>query len=121
MKKVITLIILGFFAFGSASLFAEEAVKKISGIQQILNVQERGIVSGLNSPREFFRTFKTEKKLHPKAWPVTYPSRAVMNFVIRAVSGVNDIAILPLYVNVSGDPRPMTRYLDLPDYPWQKE
>ncbi|HOW58684.1 MAG TPA: hypothetical protein PLO78_03035 [Candidatus Omnitrophota bacterium] len=126
MKKVITLIILIFFVLGSATLFAGTSEKNIdgkktNGFQQILNVQERGIVSGLSSPWEFVRTFKTEKQLHPKAWPATYLPRSFLNFTTRAVSGVNDVAVLPWYVNVSGDPKPITSRFDLPDYPWQKE
>lgn len=121
MKKIVTLIIFGFFALGIISLSAAETEKKLTGLQQILEVQKRGILSGLGSPWEFVRTFQSERQWHPKAWPLSYLPRAVLNFITRAVSGVNDVAILPLYVNLDKDPRPITRRFDLPDYPWKKD
>ena len=121
MKKIMALAILGFFILGTAVLFAAEPEKKECPCKTILKVQGRGLVSFLSTPWEIVRTYQSEIKLHPKAWPVSYPPRLLYNVAIRGTSGINDILFKPLYWFVVSDPTPMTRRFDLPDYPWQKE
>jgi hypothetical protein len=120
MEKKITLLLIGFLFFGTGVLFAAETVKKESAVKQIASVEGRGALNFVTTPAEFVYAFKTEKKDHPKAWPLTYVPRAFANMATRVGSSVYDIAVLPWFVRRS-DETPLTRHLDLPDYAWQKE
>ena len=120
MEKKITLILVGFLFLGTCSLFAAETVKKENAFKRIVSVEKRGVVNFLTAPAELVYALKSEKKNHPKAWPVTYVPRFFVNIVTRAGSSVNDLIILPWYVTW-GDATPLTRHFELPDYVWQKE
>ena len=121
MEKKITWILLGVFLFGASGLFAPEAAGNESALKEIASIEKRGFVNFLTSPSELVYTFATEKKDHPKAWPLTYVPRFFTNIATRVGSSVFDIAVLPWYVRQSKDDTPLTRRFDLPDYAWQKE
>lgn len=120
MEKKIMAMLIGLLFFAAGLLFAAEPVKKESVWKQIASVEKRGFLNFFTSPGEFVRALKLEKKIHPKAWPLTYISRSFTNIAIRAGSSANDILVLPWYVAKSDD-TPLTRRFDLPDYAWQKE
>jgi len=126
MEKKITWVLIGILFFWAQPLFAEETVKaegtvkKESVFKQIASIEGRGAMNFLTSPGEFSAAFKTEKKAHPKAWPLTYPPRFFSNMAIRVGSSVNDILVLPWYVRWSED-TPLTKRFELPDYAWEKE
>ena len=120
MEKKVTLMLIGLFLLGAGSVFAAETVKKESNLKQIASLEKRGVVNFATAPAEFVYAFKSEKKAHPKAWPVTYIPRLFTNIAIRVGSSVNDLIVLPWYVKWSNS-TPLTRQFDLPDYVWQKE
>ena len=119
-KFEIGAILIVFLFLGAGPLLAAETVKKESALKQVTSVEKRGIVNFATTPAEFAYTFKTEKKEHPKAWPLTYVPRVFANMAIRVGSSVNDFIVLPWYVAWS-DATPLTRHFELPDYVWQKE
>ena len=119
-KTRIAWILAGLFLLGTGTLFAAETVKKESAFKQIVSVEGRGALNFLTSPAELVYAFKSEKKAHPKAWPITYVPRFFANTMIRIGSSANDILVLPWYV-VWSDPTPLTRHFELPDYVWEKE
>ncbi len=120
MEKKVALILAGFLFLGAGPLFASETVKKESGFKQIASIEGRGVMNFLTSPGEFACALKSEKKDHPKAWPITYVPRFFTNMMIRWGSSVNDILVLPWYAARS-DATPLTRRFELPDYVWEKE
>jgi hypothetical protein len=120
-KTKIAWVLLGLLCLGAPSLFAVEPVKKESALKEIASIEKRGAVNLLTAPSELVSTFKTEKKDHPKAWPLTYGPRFFQNFVTRIGSGVNDLLVLPWYARQAKDDAPLTRRFDMPDYAWQKE
>ena len=115
------LILLGLLFLGVQSLFAGEPVQKESALKQMGSVEKRGFVNFLTSPGEVVNAFKTEKKEHPKAWPLTYVPRLMTNLAIRAASSANDLIVLPFSKTLTHDTTPLTRRFDLPDYVWEKE
>ena len=112
--------LVGLLLLGANALLATETVKKESALKQVTSVEKRGIVNFATTPAEFVYTLKTEKKEHPKAWPLTYVPRVFGNMAVRVGSSVNDLIVLPWYV-AWGDATPLTRHFELPDYVWQKE
>jgi hypothetical protein len=120
MEKKIALVLIGLLCLGAGPLFAAETVKKENAFKQAASIEGRGFVNFLTSPGELVYTFKTEKKDHPKAWPLTYIPRFFTNTAIRVGSSVNDILVLPWYAAASDD-TPLTRRFELPDYVWEKE
>jgi len=117
----ITWLLLGCLFLGISSLCAAEAVKKECPLKTIASVEGRGVVNFLTSPSEFVYTFITEKKEHPKAWPLTYIPRVFTHIATRVGSSVFDILVLPWYTVPAKDDAPLTRHFDMPDYAWQKE
>ncbi|MFA7255633.1 MAG: hypothetical protein WC133_06015 [Candidatus Omnitrophota bacterium] len=120
MEKKVISILIGLLFLGTCPLFAAETVKKENAFKQIVSVEKRGLVNLLTSPAEIVYALKWEKKDHPKAWPVTYLPRFITNAVVRVSSSLNDFILLPWYVTW-GDPTPLTRHFELPDYVWEKE
>lgn len=120
MEKKVALILMGLLFFGASPLFASETAKKECVFKKIASVEARGVVNVVTSPLEVVATGKREIKMHPRLWPATYLPRFLGNFVVRIVSGVNDILVLPWYV-AWGDDIPLTRGFDLPDYAWQRD
>jgi len=110
------------FFLGVTILFAApgEPRKKV-GFKGAMGAEMRGWTNGITALGEIARTLPGEKKDHPKAWPVTYMAKAFANTMTRAGSGVTDILIMPWTVAAGGDPTPITRRFDLPDYVWQKD
>ena len=96
-------------------------VKKENVFKKIASLEGRGAMNFLTSPGEFASAFNSEKKDHPKAWPVTYAPRFFTNAAIRVGSSVNDILVLPWFAAAGGDTTPLTRRFELPDYVWEKE
>ncbi len=119
-KAKIAWILAGFLFLGTCPLFSAETVKKENAWEQIASIEKRGVLNFATTPAEFGYTFQSEKKAHPKAWPLTYVPRAFTNMAIRVGSSVNDLIVLPLYVKWS-ESTPLTRRFDLPDYVWEKE
>ena len=105
---------------GAGTLFAGEIVKKECALKRIASIEKRGFVNLVTAPGELVYAFKSEKKGHPKAWPLTYIPRFFLNMAIRWGSSVNDFIVLPWYVTWSEDV-PLTRHFELPDYVWEKE
>jgi hypothetical protein len=120
MEKKMTWILVGLLFLGAGPLFAAETVKKECPFKKIGFLEKRGIVNFATSPAELVYAFKSEKKAHPKAWPVTYIPRFFTNAAIRVGSSVNDILVLP-WCPTACDTTPLTRRFELPDYVWQKE
>lgn len=120
MEKKVIAVLIGLLFLGTCPLFAAETVKKENAFKQIVSVETRGLVNFFTSPAEIVYALKTEKKDHPKIWPVTYLPRFFANFVTRISSSVNDFIVLPWYVAWS-DATPLTRHFELPDYVWEKE
>ena len=114
-------ILLGFLFLGTNPLFAKETAEKKSGWAQVGSIEKRGFANLGTALGEFGTTLQSERKEHPKAWPLTYIPRAFMNTVVRVSSSVNDIAVLPWYAAAAGDDTPLTRHFDLPDYVWEKD
>ena len=121
MEKKVTWILLVFLSLGASVLFAAETAKKENAFKEIASIEGRGILNFATTPAEFGYTFNTERKAHPKAWPVTYIPSLMTNILTRAGSSVYDVAILPWYARKAKDDIPLTRRFDLPDYVWQKE
>ena len=121
MEKKVALVLLGLLFLGVSSLFAAEPLEKEDALKEIAFIEARGVVNFLTFPSELVYAFKTEKKDHPKAWPLTYVPRFFTNAMTRIGSSVNDIAVLPWYVMAVKDDAPLTRRFDMPDYAWQKE
>ena len=121
MEKKVTWILIGILFLGTAPLFAAETVKKENVFKKIASLEGRGAMNFLTSPGEFASAFNSEKKDHPKAWPVTYAPRFFTNAAIRVGSSVNDILVLPWFAAAGGDTTPLTRRFELPDYVWEKE
>jgi hypothetical protein len=119
-KTRIAWILAVFLLLGTCALNAAEVARKENPVKQIASIEGRGALNFLTSPAEFVYTIKTEKKAHPKAWPLTYIPRTFGNIATRVTSSVNDFLVLPWYVRESG-PAPLTKHFDLPDYVWQKE
>lgn len=122
MKKT-AFLVLSFFAFfvlGTGILNAAEAVKEPNAFKRIMDVQSRGAVNIATCWGEMIRAFDRERKDHPKAWPATYFFYAFGNTLLRLGSGINDVVVLPLYVNAVKDSTPITQRFDLPDYYWKK-
>ncbi|HOW88529.1 MAG TPA: hypothetical protein PKV84_07755, partial [Candidatus Omnitrophota bacterium] len=73
MKKqsVLFLTALIIFVTGDPLSYAAETVSKTNAFKEILRVEGRGVTNIVTSPGEFIRTFGTERKLHPKAWPLS--------------------------------------------------
>lgn len=116
-----TLILLGFLFLGISASFAAEAAKGESALKEIASIEKRGLVNFATTPAEFVYTLKTEKKDHPKAWPLTYVPRVFTNMATRVGSSAYDIAVLPWFAREAKDETPLTRRFDLPDYAWEKE
>ncbi len=115
------MIFLAIFILGIGALRAAEPTKEPTAIKRILDVQGRGLVNIGTCLGEMARVFPIQKKDHPKAWPATYFFYAFGDTLLRLGSGVNDVAILPFYVNAVKDSTPITQRLDLPEYVWTKE
>ena len=120
-KTRIAAVFLGLLLLGASSLFAEESLKKGTALKEIGYIEGRGFVNLTTCLSEFVFAFKSEKKQHPKAWPLTYGPRVFANVVTRFGSTVHDNFILPWYVMQAKDDTPLTRRFGLPDYAWQKE
>ena len=120
MEKKVIGILIGLLFLSACPLFAAETVKKESVGKQIASIEGRGALNFVTAPAELVYTFKTEKKNHPKAWPLTYVPRFFTNMAIRVGSSVNDLIVLPWYVTWS-TPTPLTRHFDLPEYVWEKD
>ena len=121
MEKKVIVIVLGLLWMGTASLCAEEPVKKESALKEITAIEGRGFLNFLTTPAEFVYTFKAEKQDHPKAWPATYIPKVFANMVTRVGSSARDILVLPWYARAAQDDSPLTRHFDMPDYVWQEE
>ncbi len=119
-KTKMALILAGLLLLGGFPVFAAETVKKENALKQIASIEKRGFVNILTTPAELVYALKTEKKDHPKAWPLTYVPRFFTNTVIRCGSSLSDIFLLPWYATWS-EATPLTRHFDLPDYVWEKE
>jgi len=121
-KTLLTLAVLAAFLIStSAFSFAEEAAaKKQSGLSKTGSVMGRGAVNLVTFPGEVVRTFSAEKETHPKAWPLSYTPKLLLNMGVRLVSSVNDMLIFPFYAWNTDDARPITNFYDLPDYVWQQ-
>ena len=116
----ITLILAGLLLLGACSLYAAETEPKENAFKEIASIEGRGIVNFVTAPAEFVQTIRTEKKTHPKAWPLTYLPRVFGNIATRVTSSANDLVVLPWYATWS-ESTPLTKQFDLPDYVWQKE
>lgn len=112
---------LGFLLLGVTVLFAAEPAKKENVLKQVASIEGRGFLNLLTSPGEVVYAFKSEKEMHPKAWPATYIPKLVAKFVTRFASSTYDIFLLPWYASAIHDTTPMTRRFDMPDYVWQKD
>lgn len=123
MKKTLSLLTLFFLLTAAAPVeVTQEGRSNLNAWQRSGTVFTRGIVNALASPAEIYRTFRVERQWHPKLWPVSVVPRTIYNFFMRATSAAYDIAIFPLFVvPFTNDIRPMSRYFDMPDYPWQLE
>jgi hypothetical protein len=124
MKKALSLLSLFFLLTAAAPVqVTQEGRSTKNGFQRSTYVFGRGVVNALASPAEIWRTYKVERLWHPKLWPVTYLPRLILhNYWMRIASAGYDIAIFPLFVvPFTNDIRPMSRYFDIPDYPWQLE
>lgn len=121
-KKIkIGAILVGFLCLQAAVLCADESVKRENALKEIAAIEGRGLVNFLTTPSEVFYTLKTEKKEHPKAWPLSYIPRFFTKAATRVGSSAYDMLVLPWFVRQSEDNTPLTRRFDLPDYAWQKE
>lgn len=123
MKKTYTLAVLFALFFSAAHGFllaAETTVPKQSGLSRTGEVMGRGAVNLVTFPGEVARTFSAEKEMHPKAWPLSYAPKLLLNMGARLVSSVNDMLIFPFYAWNTEDTRPITNFYDLPDYVWEK-
>jgi hypothetical protein len=121
MEKKVIPIIIGLLLLGTTALFAGESVKKENALKQIASVEARGFVNLVTTPGEIVYAFKSEKKSHPRAWPATCVPRIFTNSVIRLVSSVYDVFLLPWCASAINDTTPVTRHFDMPDYVWQKD
>lgn len=123
MKKTafLVLVFLAGFILGTGVLSAAEAAKEPNAFRRILDVQGRGIINIFTCLGETVRVFPIEKKDHPKAWPATYVFYAFGDTLLRLGSGINDVVILPFYVNAVKDSTPITERFDLPEYYWKKD
>lgn len=121
-KKIIGMFLTVFF-LGATTLLAFEPgePKSEAGFKGALGVEGRGWVNVLTSPAELVYAYLPEKKDHPKAWPLTYIPMFFTKIVTRVSSGVNDILVMPWLVAAKGDPTPLTRRFEMPDYVWQKD
>jgi hypothetical protein len=119
-KTRIALVLIGLLFLGTGPLCAAETVKKECPLKQAASIEGRGVLNFLTSPGELVYTAMTEKKEHPKAWPLTYVPRFFMNLAVRVGSSVNDILVLPWHA-AAGNGAPLTRHFELPDYVWEKE
>lgn len=123
MKKA-TFLVCGFFAMfilEAGVLAAVETTVKPNPFKQILDVQKRGVINIFTCLGETARVVPIAKEEHPKAWVAAYPFYALGNTLLRFGSGLNDLVILPFYVNAVQDPTPITQRMDLPQYYWTQE
>lgn len=81
----------------------------------------RGLLNLVGLPAEIVYTPVRETKIHPKAWPVTFLPRFIMNVGSRAGSAAYDIVCYPWMAPHTDDLSPLTEFMDLPAYPWSKE
>ncbi|MBU9888262.1 MAG: hypothetical protein KTQ49_00140 [Candidatus Omnitrophica bacterium] len=122
MKKHFwVLTVAAVWALGAGALGAAETAVKPNAVKQILDVQKRGFINIVTCLGETARVVPIAKEEHPKAWLAAYPFYAFGNTFLRLGSGINDLAILPFYVNVVQDPTPITTRMDLPEYFWSRE
>lgn len=82
------------------------------------HVMGRGAINFLTSPSELFYTAGREKETHPGSWGWTVVPQSFMNLIVRISSGAYDLIPLPIMVPFTDNLTPLTRYMDLPDYPW---
>lgn len=81
----------------------------------------RGLLNIVSAPAELIYTPARETDIYPKAWPVTFLPRFIMNAVTRLSSAAYDIVCYPWIVPFTDDLSPLTDYYDLPTYAWSKE
>ncbi len=123
MKKFLSLICLFFILTAAAPVEITRAGRSdLNAFQRSGYVFGRGVLNALASPMELVRTFKIEKRDHTRLWPITMIPKSFYNFFMRISSAGYDIAIYPFFVvPFTDDIRPMSRYFEMPDYPWQLE
>ena len=121
MEKKVGFIMLALLLLGATALFASEPVRGKNIFKTIASIEGRGSLNLVTTPSEVVYTFKSEKEIHPKAWPATYVPRTLTNAATRVVSSAYDIFLLPWYAAAIDDATPVTRHFDMPDYAWKKE
>ena len=87
--------------------------------KKIMIVEGRGLLNAISIPWELVASMRFEMRQHPRAWPVTYLPRLLLNFAGRFNSALLDMAFMPFVVPSTDDITPFTEQMGLPDYAWQ--
>ncbi len=121
MKQVFGLMLMmTLLLSGPGSACAAMKEENPGTLKKIVRVQSRGLINVVSILLEPVTVFVTERRLHPKAWPVTYPFRFMTYGLYRLSSGANDFFLLPFAAPFTDDVRPLTAHMGLPDYSWQE-
>ena len=122
MKKAFLIVILLSLAL-TPSVFADSIDGRTDKgpMERTAFVFQRGLKNVFGSLAEVRATYKREKKVTPKWWPVTYVPRTFSHVLIRIASGTHDALFHPWVAPFTDDISPFTEVYDLPEYPWQVE